>query len=193
MDKMASWIGLGVKGGGTLGFVGLETMEGVVSNIGYPQHSHSLNVSSIRLGAGLGGGAGLVAIMIFNCPNLMNLSGTQSLDWSLNLALGAKWDGVVKGLKTYKFFATVARIGGKLINATPADTDNIRNAMSYLYSTYDMVGMSGPKLVSIDIPFAGIGAEVSLHLLDGTLTLGDLVMANRTTEPAPTGVRRGSM
>ena len=175
MSSYESWIGLGVKGGGTLGFVGMETLEGVASNLGYPKHSHSLNVSSIRLGLGLGGGAGFVAIVVFKCGNLMNLNGTKTTDWSINFALGEKWDGVVKGLKNYKFFSTVARIGGIFSKAVPSDVDNIRNSMSYLYTAYDISGMSGPKLVTIDIPFAGIGAEVSAHYLDGEITIGDLI------------------
>jgi hypothetical protein len=176
MSSQESWIGLGIKGGGTLGFLGMETLEGTVTNLGFPQDSHSLNVTSIRLGIGLGGGAGYVAVMVYKCGNLMNLNGTKTTDWSINVALGEKWDGVVKGLKNYKFFSTVARIGAKLSKAVPSDVDNIRNSMSYLYTAYDIYGMSGPKLVTIDIPFAGVGAEVSAHYLDGEITIGDLVV-----------------
>ncbi len=136
--------------------------------------------------------AGLVALIVYNCNNLMNFNGEEATDWSLNLALGGKWDGVVKGLKNYKFFETIARVGSKLAKAPPSDIDNLRNSMSYLYTAYDIASMGGAKkLVSIDVPFAGIGAEVSFHYLDGEITIGDLI--ENTGEQAkslPSGNKR---
>jgi hypothetical protein len=179
MSLYDTWIGAGIKGGGTFGFVGMETLEGEVANVGYPTHSHSVNVSSLRLGVGLGGGAGYVAIIIFNCGNLMNLNETRTTDWSVNIALGEKWDGVAKGLKNRKFFTTIAKVGTKLLRAAPEDIDNIRNSISYLYSAYDVLGTSGPKIVTIDIPLAGVGAEISAHYLDGEILIGDLKVGNK--------------
>jgi hypothetical protein len=199
MDNFASWIGTGVKGGGMFGVAGFETMEGVVSNIGYRQHSHPINVSGARMGFGLGASVGMVAILIFNCRNLMNMNGTQDADWGINLSLGGKWDSVVKGLKQFKFFATMAKIaaspGGKIFKkATPGEIDDLRNAMAYLYTAYDMKSMDGkPKLVAIDIPFAGVGAEVSWFRLEGEMTVGDLIIATEQTEPSPSGIRRGTI
>jgi hypothetical protein len=194
MDNFASWIGTGVKGGGMLGVAGFETMEGVVTNQGFRQHSHSINVSAARMGFGIGGSVGMVALLVFNCHNLMNMNGTQDADWGLNLSIGGKWDGVVKGLKHYKFFAIMARLGKNFLKATPSDIDNLRNAMAYLYNAYDMKSMDGkPKLVAIDIPFAGIGAEVSWFRLEGELTVGDLVTTTGQTETAPSGIKRGTI
>lgn len=199
MDNYASWIGTGVKGGGMLGVAGFETMEGVVTNQGYRQHSHPINVSAVRMGFGLGASAGVVALLIFNCRNLLNMNGTQDADWGLNLALGGKWDGVVKGLKQFKFFATMAKVAaspaGKFFKkATPKEIDDLRNAMAYLYTAYDMASMSGkPKLIAIDIPFAGVGAEVSWFRLEGELTVGDLITTNQQAEAAPAGIRRGTI
>ena len=199
MDNFASWIGTGVKGGGMLGVAGFETMEGVVTNLGYRQHSHSVNVSGARMGFGLGASVGAVALLIFNCRNLNNMDGTQDADWGINLALGGKWDGVVKGLKQFKFFATMAKLaaspGGKLFKkATPQEIDDLRNAMAYLFTAYDMKSMEGkPKLIAIDIPFAGVGAEVSWFRLEGEMTVGDLINSAEKTETAPTGIRRGTM
>ncbi len=176
MDLFASWVGIGAKGGGTVAFIGMETLDGVVTNLGLRTDSHPLNVTGARLGLGLGGGAGLVALIVYNCYNLMNLNNTPATDWSINLALGGKWDGVVKGLKGYKFFETIARMGNKIAKAPPSDIDNIRNSMSYLYTAYDIGSMGGaPKLVSIDIPFLGIGLEVSAHYIDGMILIGELM------------------
>ena len=194
MDNYASWIGTGVKGGGMLGVAGFETMESVVTNVGFRQHSQPVNVSGARMGFGLGGSVGLVAVLIFNCRNLQNMNGTQDADWGFNLSLGGKWDSVVKGLKQFKFFAIMARLGKNFLKATPSDIDNLRNAMAYLYTAYDMSKTDGkPKLVAIDIPFAGIGAEVSWFRLEGELTVGDLITTAARTETAPAGIKRGTI
>ena len=194
MDHFASWLGTGVKGGGMLGVAGFETMEGVVTNQGFRQQSHSINVSAARMGFGIGGSVGMVALLVFNCHNLMNMNGTQDADWGLNLSIGGKWDGVVKGLKHYKFFAIMARLGKNFLKATPSDIDNLRNAMAYLYTTYDIAQMNGkPKLIAIDIPFAGVGAEVSCFRLEGELTVGDLITTAAQTETAPSGIKRGTI
>lgn len=109
------------------------------------------------------------------------MNGQQDADWGVSLALGGKWDGVAKGLKQYKFFTTMAKIAGGISGtifkkATAAEIDDLRNAMAYLYTAYDMKSMNGkPKLVAIDIPGAGIGAEVSCFRLEGELTVGDLI------------------
>lgn len=65
MDRYASWIGTGVKGGGMLEVAGFETMENVVTNVGFGQHSHPLNVSGARIGMGLGASVGVVAVLVF--------------------------------------------------------------------------------------------------------------------------------
>lgn len=141
---------------------------------------------------GLGGSVGLVALLIFNCRHLPNMDGRQDADWGFNLSLGGKWDGVVKGLKQFKFFATMARLGKNILKATPSDIDNLRNAMAYIYTAYDMAKMDGkPKLVAIDIPFAGIGAEVSCFRLEGELTIGDLIIQREVeTSGLPSGGKR---
>lgn len=189
MDNFSSWIGLGVKGGGTVGLIGLETMEGSVTNLGFTRHTQSLNVTSIRVGLGLGGGVGLVAILVYNCPNLAVLHDTIGTDWSVNVAIGGvKWDGVLKALKAKKFFSTITKLSGAIEKATPDDISNIRNSMSYVYSTID-IAKNSPQLVSLDIPFAGVGQEVSIHALEGKITIGDLIdtAATEKQRPEPVG------
>jgi hypothetical protein len=183
------WLGMGVKGGGTIVAVGAETMDGNVTNMGFIRHSQGLNLSSIRVGTGLGGGVGLVAILVFDCPNLRVLHDTYTTDWSINIAMGPKWDGVLDTLKGYKFFATLLRLSGKIIGSTPEDLTNLRNAMSYFYQVYDISKFAGPTLITIDIPFAGIGQEASIHALVGQITIGELVdsAAKKKQRPEPVG------
>ena len=174
MENLQTWIGLGLKGGGTLAFVGMESVVGFANNLSYLKHSQQITISSLRAGAGLGGGAGITAILVYNCIDLQWLNGTRTTDWGFNLAVGGKWDGVVKALGTSKFFMTLAKWGVKLHKATPEAVENIRTGASLVWSAYDIQKMNGPKLVTIDIPFAGIGVEASLHYLDGEISIGKL-------------------
>ncbi len=191
MDHYQNWFGVGIKGGGTIGVAGFETMEGYVANLGYPQHQHELNLSSLRLGLGLGASVGMTAILVFNCGNIQNLNETQSEDWSINISYGEKWSDIVKALANLKFFRTAAKLA-KWTKATPSDIDSIRNSMSYFYTTLDMI-QNKPQLVAIDIPGTGVGLEGSIHKLYGTIRIGELTTATPKAEAAASGIRRGSL
>ena len=109
-----TWLGIGGKVGGTLFVVGAEDTTGCVFNLSNPNVRAWFSLTSVRLGPGLGGGAGLTAMCVFNCDNIRRLHNTQTTDWGVNISLGEKWDSVVKALKNMKFFAKIARIGPKL-------------------------------------------------------------------------------
>lgn len=158
-----TWLGIGLKTGGILGIVGMEDTEGEVFNLSNPATHNGFSLLNARLGVGLGGGSGLVAMCVFNCPNINQLHNTESADWGVALSLGAKWDKVAKALKNYKFFATVAKIGTKIKITDPKDLESIRNSLHYMYNEYDMatMGKATPKVINFDTP-AGAGLEVSI-------------------------------
>ncbi len=200
MNNYHNWFGVGVKGGGTLGLAGFETMEGYIANLGMPSHTHSINMSYLRLGAGLGGGVGLCLIFVFNSINPKVLDQTNDSTWSINVALGGKWADVVKALAATKVFQIAPKLLGGLVKATKFDLDNIRNSASYIFTTYELTQQTKNKVVAIDIPFAGVGAEISAQALYGTIFIGDVMMHNtnngRITDPAITRAgqkRRGEM
>ena len=156
-----TWLGIGEKTGGMLFVVGMEGTEGLVFNIDDTSKRAGFGLLNARLGLGLGGGAGLIAMCVFNCPNIYSLNGKSNDDWGVNISLGAKWDKVAKALKNYKFFASVVKIGSKLKISDPKDLDNIRNALHYLYNEYDIASAGGdPKVICFDTP-AGVGLELS--------------------------------
>lgn len=177
MDNYSSWIGLGFKGGGILGIGGVDYLSGTMRNVGFLAEHHDFQVLSGRLGLGLGGSVGAVACFIYHCPNLYVLNDTIADDWSINVALEVKWDGIADGLKNLKFFPTLAKLGAKAAgwsSATPADITNLRNGMSYIYTTQDVMRMNNlPKLVTIDIPGAGVGFELSASVSKGTIEILD--------------------
>jgi len=177
MNIYETWIGYGVKIGGTLGIVGGETADGKVCNLGYTDEVYPLNISSVRVGPGLGGGVGVVAIMVFNCIVIQGLNDESVSDWSINVSIGGKWSDLVKGLKKRRFFGALARTAGDLTNASPEDVTKIRNAASYMYTAVEMNNMGGGyKIIVLDIPGAGIGVELSWSpWINGVITIGDLI------------------
>lgn len=174
-----------------MGVTGFETMEGYVANLGYPRHCHELNLSSLRLGIGLGASVGMTAVLVYNCGNIQNLNETKSEDWSINISYGEKWSDIVKGLANLRFDKTAAKLVS-WSKATPKDIDTIRNSMSYLWTAGDMIA-NKPQVVAIDIPGAGIGLEGSIHKLYGTIRIGDLIVGTPQSEAAPSGIRRGTI
>lgn len=174
MDYFATWFGVGVKGGGSIGPGGFETMEGFISNLGMPSHSHSINISYLRLGAGLGAGAGLCAIYVFNCRNPQNLHQKTDATWSVNVSLGGKWSDVVKFLGKSRLFELTPKLVNGITTASKHDLDSLRNIASNLCTMYEVTEYSRDKVVTIDIPFAGVGLELSAQKLYGTIYIGDL-------------------
>lgn len=171
MDKYSSWIGVGFKGGGILGIGGVDYVSGTLRNLGFLSEHHDFQIGSGRFGLGLGASVGAVACIVYNCANLWTLNDTLVDDWSINIAYGAKWDTVIKGQKNYKFFSIVSKIND-ITKTTTADIENLRNAAAYLYSAQDIAGNS-PKLVTIDIPAAGVDLELSAFVMKGTIEIPD--------------------
>ena len=177
-DKYSTWFGLGFKGGGILIIGGAEYLSCTMRNLGNPNEHHDLQILSARAGLGLGGSVGMIACLIYNCSNLHNLNDTQAADWSINVAFAEKWDTVVKGLASCRFFPSLLKIGkavNKSAGVIPSDLENIRNAMSYLYTGYDYLkGSAGaPKMITVDIPGAGVGYELSAYWAQGQIEMLD--------------------
>jgi hypothetical protein len=61
-----TWFGAGLKGGGTLFVAGMEGFEGAIINIQSPRACFEFNITSVRLGPGLGAGGGLALLLAYN-------------------------------------------------------------------------------------------------------------------------------
>jgi hypothetical protein len=165
-----AWWGLAAKGGGHLFVAGLELIEGGVINAENTTAKNSFQILSVKLGLGLGGSAGLCAVFIFNCSNMWIANGTDVKDWGANVALGEKWSDFVKGLKNFGLLARAAKLGSKLKGLTPADIEDGRNLLHYVWNGYDLAtGDASFKIITLDIPGSGIGYELSAAFTQGKL------------------------
>lgn len=167
----STWLGVGVEAGGSLFLFGTEATSGVIWNIGNVNQSAGFTLGSLRLGPGLGGGGGLTAICVFNCDNISRIHNTRVTDWGFNFSFGKKWSSVAKGLKNYKFFAAVAKVG-KAMSLSVNDLSDITDGLKFLYDAYEIGKSKKPKTVCISIPFAGAGLEASLNYTIGKIKIG---------------------
>ncbi|HCA56646.1 MAG TPA: hypothetical protein DEP46_01545 [Blastocatellia bacterium] len=168
-DASKTWMGIGLKTGGTLFVVGMENTEGRMFNLQNANIRYDFSILSARLGLGLGGGTGLCAVCVFNCDNpIVRLHNTETTDWGVNVPLRRKWSKIAKTLKNSRFFVRVTRVGARLSRLVPAEVEAFRNDLHYLYTAFDVASSSGPKLVTIDTP-AGVGLELSANYTIGRL------------------------
>ena len=170
-NRDQAWWGLGAKGGGTLFVVGMELLEAGVINAENSAAKNQFQILSARIGLGLGGSAGLCAVFLFNVKgSLWSENGTTVKDWGINVSLGEKWSDFVKGLKNFAILAKAAKLGKSLKGLTPADIEDGRNLLHYVWNGYDLAsGGSEFKIITLDIPSTGIGYEVSASFTQGTL------------------------
>lgn len=174
MNKYETWFGVGAKGGGTVFTAGAEYLGGEIVNLGTLSDRTGFQVLSTRVGLGLGAGMGMCACFVFNCLNLWTLHDTETTDWGVNIAIGGKWSEIAKTLGKGRFIQSVAA-GAKAISkgkvAQPDQIESIRNGLAYMYNAYDLGTMSGPKMITIDVPGVGVGLELSAHYLQGTIEI----------------------
>lgn len=162
-----TWIGIAAKYGGFLGGVGYETTSGDMINLGTYDRV-LFHAESLKVGLGLGGGAGAALVMALNCPNILTLCSDDYIaqkDVSVGVALGGKWSSFAKSSITTlrplfnfgtKRFSDIIRLS--------RNADDIRNLGHLLYSNYAVFtqGRNEPQFICIDIPVGGYAAELSL-------------------------------
>ena len=166
-----TWIGLGLKTGGQLIFGGVESVAGSFFKLGTPSWQPRFSMVSSRWGLGLGGGASLTCICIFKLKGIMWLDGRRIDDWGVNVDMGHRWKAAAKVLEGKKFFQQL-RIA-KALGGIIANLDEIRDGLHYLYNLYDFDRNGDHPMLSFDVPFSGIGLELSAFKTSGRIWIND--------------------
>ncbi len=152
-----TWFGYGVKYGGIIG-IGAESMDGMIHNAKSPlSWKERFSMTNFRVGLGLGGGIGAIAVLAFNTPSLAAIAGYYVEDWGVNISVGPN---------ASKLFSAIAKTG-----FNPEALESIRNGLHYYYSALEIASMNGaPSLIAIDLP-GGWAYEVSLNYTTGTFNI----------------------
>ncbi len=132
-------------------------MSGFIYNAKSMSWNKGFSMTSGRVGVGLGGGIGAVAVFAFNTPSLGAMDGVEITDWGVNISLGPN---------TSALFKAVAKSG-----LIPSDLENIRQGLHYLYNLNDIASMNGaPTIVAFDLP-GGWAYEISVNYVCGTFEI----------------------
>jgi hypothetical protein len=176
-----TWAGVGVKYGGMI-LIGAESFEGAAFRLdNWPRHSlHEINITSIKGGLGLGGGIGMSLVFAFNVNTLWEVNGKEMGDWGIQIALPAAKIGV--GKLSVQVLKGLTK-GADLLNDVSAKRlQNLRTIASLLYSlVFDVregVTVKEWKVVVIDVPEAGWGAELSAYMSYGEIDIGGRILSD---------------
>lgn len=166
MRDNETWFGGGVKTGGIVAVYGRESIVGKVTNLSFTR-VHDFAIKNERWGIGLGGGGGATLLLVFNTANLYDLRGFQMEDWDLNINITK---GRLKDLQhavKYKEAAKILLLAKGLVG----NKKDIQEAMQFFYESVGAASSPEPVVLTLDVPGAGGGVEVSLFSTTGTLEI----------------------
>jgi hypothetical protein len=192
-----TWFGVGVKFGGTVIGAGMESTSGYIFNLENPNHASGFTIESMRLGPGLGGSLfGGTIVFVLDCRSIFAIDGLQIDDWAVNVAFGAKLDGIVKLLRGAQEIDTIWPIARSMLgtlshlrrgagqagraampalqamNLTTESFDKIKVATNYTWNAVNTYARSSdPVVLALDIPGTGYGVELTLTITQGKFTL----------------------
>jgi hypothetical protein len=175
-----TWAGVGVKVGGILFIVGADTFEGCAFRLdSSPKASlHEVNVSSLRGGVGLGGGAGMSLFFAFNVGTLWEINDKKmEPDWGVNLSIPGEKIGI--GKVSVRVLKNLTRGKDLLKHFDAKRLADFRTLASMFWSMMFDVGagvnLSDWKAIVIDVPEAGWAAEISAFATWGEISIGGRV------------------
>ena len=177
-----TWIGIGDKTGFSLG-PGYEHTVGVIWNCSDYRYA-GLRINALRIGVGIGASTGVSLILVFNAPNLGRINNMNVADWGVNISIGDRLGSIVSAIRSPQAWASVERVvaavNGSMVGrglssagiraVSRHDLDNLRNLASISFTALDVDSArrnNDPAIVVLDIPFLGLGAEVSVNWSTG--------------------------
>jgi|GEM_PF-5283067 len=164
-----TYFGVGHKAGGMI-MAGVESAWGRLYNLNNPCYNVMFTCSTIKFGIGAGGGMGSIIALAFNIKKLRDLEKTnKGFDWGIGLDIGVvKASAIASAVKNHKALAVAVELAAMLKKGgnphlNGSDITNVRNLASVVFN-YSKLTSNEPELFFIDIPGAGLGAEVSVSL-----------------------------
>jgi hypothetical protein len=168
MKLEETWLGLGVKSDGQLLVGGVESITGMLFNLGNVSDRHTFEMTSSRWGLGLGGSIGVTAVFVFDLKGVMWLDGQEITGGGLTVSYGDKFGNLSQYLNDIKFFT-----GAKLVAKDAAGPATWLPVFQQAGAAVDNATKKavGPKhrIIFLDIPFGGVGLELSVVDTKGTL------------------------
>lgn len=173
-----TWLAVGEKAGVHAILWGAEYTAGELVNIRHNNWKYEFGITGLRIGPGIGAGAGYVLVFLFNCVSPNQLHQTKVADWGLNLSVGGKLDDVAMALKNLKLFSAIGKVG-KAAAYGVKNADKIRDAAHTIYTGLEISKNSfQPSVVCLDTPI-GVGGEVSLFNVYGTFRVTGNTSVNK--------------
>lgn len=164
------WFGGGYKMGTTFGVVGNETAQ-IVCVAADGRQGFTATITGTRfpaLGVGASGGPIIVMITSMKSPNQLAELMTGGTDFSL--AVGAKFDSLLKGGKYSRAVKAMAAFAAKHGKTGAKGLKAGKTLVKYNSQIADIIKALGmkldhyePEVFSIGSPWGGGGAEASVH------------------------------
>lgn len=168
-----AWLGVVGKAGTMFVVVGIETVAGAVVSLDDPTKWMAIGCSVNRVGAGWGASGGAAFVFITGISSPQQLNGWQQADGDWNFALGENWGKMAKATSKLGKIKPVVDAMAKLGTKTPSALKKLLKTEPGKYvdlvkavtSVRDYRKLKGgreePEVFMWDIPWAGVGVEVS--------------------------------
>ncbi|MBY6152478.1 hypothetical protein KUV47_04575 [Vannielia litorea] len=176
------WFGFAVDVGGHLGIWGTNTMYANFYSLDSYQKSFSVQSERTRWGPGLGGGIGLNFYIVTSLQDPMGVQAMETETWDFQLAIGAKWGALIKGLSKSRKLAQVVKHASETKGLTkaalklmtrlePGDYVDISKRLREMVQSMDLkTDAATPQTFNMGIPIPG-ALEVSVFKQYGTWTV----------------------
>ncbi len=175
-----NWIGIGVKGSGHVIAAGADTATIFAISMDDYRDWMMLQITTTRVGPGLGLSGGLVVCGIGNCYDPRNMRGWPVGGWDFQVAVGTKWNSMIKIAGKAAPLLEALKQGSdatNLINKTvftPQVCDRIVNEAKNGFAALGLFPREGQYDLSVtvvDVPVLSAGTELSVYYNSGSVQL----------------------
>lgn len=160
------WFGLGAQEGGTLFFMGRDTMVGFMYSPDEYEDSFLLNVSHWRLGVGLGASIGAALVIATGGKTPQSFDGLKVGGFDFKAGLGENWGAFAESIGKLGLAAKITSSAGSLFAKSKLSVKEwqtlavvVRNGVKGT----KIANSNGPAVAVMSIPLAGAALEASVY------------------------------